>query len=273
MTRLHPEKVKPNDGQLQFLTCAANRLKHERRREQGIIGEHQQPEEEPMLDRIHGYPGTSKSKIIKWLRQLFCVLGWQHEVHCVCLAVQSSMAASTDGHTIHHWSGIPVTAQERTIGTKDATALPIKYQCLKFILIDEISKSSKLGRYGRSASMETNACLEASMCCCFGDRWQLKLMAATAVFDSPFGKPRSVQTHLGIFWGQGVNAIHRTHEWTEMVRCKNLYYNAFLTQRRDGSLSAQMYNYIHRFSTLTPCLSAVEILLGPLGRHLRAGCI
>ena len=112
------------------------------------------------------------------------------------------------------------------------------------------SKSSKPGRYGRSAPMEANACLESSMCC-FLDWWQLKPVAGTALFKSPFGRPGGVQTSLGIFWGQGVNAIYCTHGLTEMIRCKNPWYNAFLTQCRDGSLSAQMCNYIHGFPTLT----------------------
>ena len=48
------------------------------------------------------------------------------------------MAASIDGHAIHHWSAIPVIAQEGAVGTKDTTVLPIKCQCFRFILIDEI---------------------------------------------------------------------------------------------------------------------------------------
>ena len=68
LTHLQSEKVKPNHEQLQCLTCIANRLNYERRRKQGIIGEQQRPEEEPMLDLIHGSPGTGKNQVIKCLR-------------------------------------------------------------------------------------------------------------------------------------------------------------------------------------------------------------
>ena len=34
-------------------------------------------------------------------------LGWEHGVQFVCLAFQNAMAAQINGHTVHHWSGIP----------------------------------------------------------------------------------------------------------------------------------------------------------------------
>ena len=142
LAALQPGQVKANHEQLPFLTCAADRLTYERRRGQSIIGEPQQPNEEPMLNLIHASPGTNKSQIINWLRQLFGVLVWRHGVHYVCLPIQHSMAANIDGHTIHHWSGIPVSVQEGAIGTKYAMTLSIKCQCMPFWLVDEIGMAS-----------------------------------------------------------------------------------------------------------------------------------
>ena len=92
-----------------------------------------------MLDLLHGLPGTGKSHAIKWVRECFEIIGWTHGVQFVCLAFQNAMAAHIDGFTIHHWSGIPVMAEEGTVGTKSTTTLSTKCQCLRFILLDEIS--------------------------------------------------------------------------------------------------------------------------------------
>jgi hypothetical protein len=64
--------------------------------------------EDPMFELVHGHPGTGKSKVIEWQRELFeAVLGWQHGVQFVCLAFQNTMAGNIGGQTIHTWSGIP----------------------------------------------------------------------------------------------------------------------------------------------------------------------
>ena len=52
------------------------------------------------------------------------------------------MAAQLSGETIHHWSGIPVTEAAGTAATRDNHAFSVKCQCLRFILIDEISMVS-----------------------------------------------------------------------------------------------------------------------------------
>ena len=97
---------------------------------------------EPMLDLLHGLPGTGKSQVIKWLRECFETIGWTHGVQFVCLAFQNAMAAHIDGFTIHHWSGIPPSHEDGTAGTKNKHQLAIRCQCLRFILIDEISMVS-----------------------------------------------------------------------------------------------------------------------------------
>ena len=39
-------------------------------------------EHEPLLDLIHGFPGTGKSRLIMWMRQLMEEgLGWEHGIH------------------------------------------------------------------------------------------------------------------------------------------------------------------------------------------------
>ena len=97
---------------------------------------------EPLLDLVHGFPGTGKSATIAWMRELMEEgLGWEHGVQFVCLAFQNAMAAQINGFTIHHWSGIPVRMQEEG-GTGDRHKQSIKCQALRVIIIDEISMIS-----------------------------------------------------------------------------------------------------------------------------------
>ena len=117
-------------------------MKCEMRQEQAVGTGQGSDTAEPLLDLIHGLPGTGKSEVMAWLKEFFSLLGWQHGVQYVCFAVQNSMAANIGGNAIHHWSGIPTVQVEGTSGTKDTSALSIKCQCLRFILIDEISMVS-----------------------------------------------------------------------------------------------------------------------------------
>ena len=136
------QTLKPNKKQFAILKRVAQRLQYEMRQEQNSVTDSSSPDEEPMFDLIHGFPGTGKREVIAWLKDLFHAIGWQHGVQYVCFAMQNSMAANIGGNTIHHWSGIPTAQTEGRAGTKDTTALSIKCQCLRFLLIGEISMIS-----------------------------------------------------------------------------------------------------------------------------------
>ena len=127
----------PNKEQEAFLRHFVLRLKVELREMAQRSTE--QSLEEPLLDLIHGFPGTGKSKIIQWMRRLMeAGLGWQHGVQFVCLAFQNAMAAQINGFTIHHWSGIPARAVDGG-SSGDKHKQSIKCQALRVIIIDEIS--------------------------------------------------------------------------------------------------------------------------------------
>ena len=96
-----------------------------------------QSQSEPLLDLIHGYHGTGKSKVIEWMRKFMEVgLGWQHGLKFVCLAFPNSMAARIQGHTVHHWSGIPARNTEGN-ATGDRHKQSMKCQALRVIIIYE----------------------------------------------------------------------------------------------------------------------------------------
>ena len=105
------ENIKPNEEQEKFLRHFIRRLKIE------ILEMHTRTvntsDQEPLLDLIHGFPGTGKSVLIFWMRVLMEQgLGWEHGVQFVCLAFQNAMAAAINGYTIHNWSGIPIRSDD-----------------------------------------------------------------------------------------------------------------------------------------------------------------
>ena len=128
------------------------------------------------------------------------VLGWTHGVQFVCLACQNVMAAHIDGQTIHHWSGIPAQEADGCSGTKDSHKLSTKCQCLRFILIDEISMvSAELlaalehvvasvvrlrSTYKRRAD-GSDRIFGGINVLFFGDWWQLRPVGGCALFSNP----------------------------------------------------------------------------------------
>ena len=56
---------------------------------------------------------------------------------------------------------------------------------------------------------------------------------------------------IELFWESGVDSIRSFWELTELTRCDDKWYNAFLQQCRVGNLSLQDYNYFHGLPTFT----------------------
>ena len=130
---------KPNQKQLEFLEHFVRRLKVEwMEKHQGTINVNP---DEPLLDLIHGFPGTGKSAAIGWMRQVMEEgLGWEHGVQFVCLAFQNAMAAQINGQTVHHWSGIP-SINEDMSSVGDRHKQSMKCRALRVIIIDEAGSS------------------------------------------------------------------------------------------------------------------------------------
>ena len=81
---INSQAESPNQEQRAFLRHFVARLKLE------IVEQQFQristSVEEPLLDLVHGFPGTGKSRVIQWMRELMEKgLGWEHGVQFVCL--------------------------------------------------------------------------------------------------------------------------------------------------------------------------------------------
>ena len=142
MNAIRACKTPPNAEQQAFLDAFVARLKTERLEE--MSGGEKPKDSTPLFDVLHGLPGTGKSRVIAWMRELMeAGLGWTHGIQFVCLAFQNAMAALINGYTIHHWSGIPAcTTTEGGSGFGDSRRLSIKCQSMRVIIIDELSMVS-----------------------------------------------------------------------------------------------------------------------------------
>ena len=78
LTDICARKEPPNSEQRNLLEAFVERLKTERLED---IEHKSLKETEPLFDIIHGYPGTGKSRVIAWLRELMEEgLGWAHGI-------------------------------------------------------------------------------------------------------------------------------------------------------------------------------------------------
>ena len=260
------EKNPPNAQQLAFLEALATRLKTEIAEELG--DSKTKTKQEPLLDLVHGLPGTGKTRVIQWMRRLFEeALGWTHGVQFVMLAFQNSMAAHIDGLTIHHWAGIPVNAEAGRSGTKNATKMSTQCQCLRFIIIDEISMVSAelLGQlenivskvirtrasYKIRASDRAPRAFGGVNVILLGDWWQLQPVRSTALFGYP--KKNGVAGQgLNLLWKTGLDTIRGLWELTQPMRCDDTWYNEVLGKCRHGHLDLETYCLLHGLPTSTP---------------------
>ena len=198
ITSLMSRDIRPTEEQRAVLEALVERVEIEATEEQSNTRE--RSEGEPLFGLVHGFPGTGKTELIFWIRELFeKQLGWTHGIQFVCLAVQNIMAANINGFTIHHWSGIPVHTGVGLSGTSNANKLSTKRQSLRFLLVDEVSMvaAGLLGQLELEISHVTRQRNgykrrnDGSMrpfggvnVLLFGDWWQIPRVAGQSLFSN-----------------------------------------------------------------------------------------
>ena len=269
MASILTNEVRPNAEQKLFLGHFMQRLKLEmveqRQRSSGSTSH------EPLLDIVHGFPGTGKSKIIAWMRELMEKgLGWNHGTQFVCLAFQNAMAAQINGFTIHHWSGIPARSIEgNTTGNRHEQS--IKCQALRLVIIDELSMvAAELfgaleyvvknairiqDTYKKRPDGSTRAFGGVNVAM-FVDFWHLQPVSGTWFCANPLEIPAGrAQDALWMLWGSGPDTIRSHWELSEIMRCKDIWYNEFLHECRNRNLQKDMYSFFHGLPALMSRLS------------------
>lgn len=90
----------PDQLQMQVLDVVLNRCALEAHEER--TGNNNVSAEEPVRMLVHGLPGSGKSCVIHWIKDLFeTALGWKHGVEFQCAAPMNTMAALIGGVTVH----------------------------------------------------------------------------------------------------------------------------------------------------------------------------
>jgi ATP-dependent DNA helicase PIF1 len=270
-TRPDVEPMRANQEQGAVLRRVVDRVVEEKRLEQ--TSSKALSEVEPIRDLVHGSPGTGKSAMTGWLRDLFeNVLGWEHGVQFVFLSFQNTMAADINGFTIHHWAGINPLEAEGSSTTKDSHHMSTKCQNLRFIIIDEISMVSAqlLGsleiivrRAVRKKSGYklrpdgTERAFGGVNLIALGDFWQLPPVSGTPLCAHPDDVALGVaELGYNLLWERDFNGIQKTFNLTEPMRCDDAWYNGFLNKCRHGSLDLDTYSFFHGLPTIEPVGSA-----------------
>ena len=94
-----------------------------------------------MRGLIHGFPGTGKSRVIKWVIRMFEeVMGWQHGKEFVCVAFQNKVVSAMHGSTLHSAGDIKIGQQNYSamLECRDVDSLFTKNECLRWVLFDEL---------------------------------------------------------------------------------------------------------------------------------------
>ena len=125
----------PTGEQLKFLRAVIQRCLQEAAEEHAGTAD-----TEPLRAIFHGVPGAGKSQTLKWLRSFFeDICHWEHQHQFVFVAPQNTQAALIGGVTLHAFANIRVRAKKASPGSTHTTDQFVKYQRLRWILVDETS--------------------------------------------------------------------------------------------------------------------------------------
>ena len=258
---------KPNQEQLAFLKKFAFRLQEECRHALNQVNETEMTE--PMLDLVHGFPGTGKSALIAWMQEIMEKgLGWKPGIQYVCLAFSNVMATHINGQTIHRWTGIPVMQNDEK-GTGDKFKQSVRTQAIRVILIDEVSMVSAelLGAVEKvirgvvrirntfkkreDKSIRAFGGINVIM---FADFWQLPPVTGTYLCSNPTMLPTVglAAEAMNLFWAEGKDSVRGLTELHQLMRCRDPWFNRVLSQCRNGALGDEDYNFLNGFPTLAP---------------------
>ena len=113
---LQAREKPPTPEQARVVAAVTKRLQREYEEQQ--TDNENKSSEEPLLLFVHGFPGTGKSQVIKWLVELFKLLTWSHSCEYFCLAFQTLMASHIGGQTCHTACGIPFDLDGRDRGDR-----------------------------------------------------------------------------------------------------------------------------------------------------------
>ena len=171
----------------------------------------------------------------------------------MCLAFQNAMAAAIGGYTIHHWTGIPPCATAQGSGFGDSHKMSTKCQCLRVILVDELSMVSaelfgaleyvvrkvirQRGTY-KVRPDKSQRRFGGVNVVAFADFWQLPPVGGTSLSSCPTqASPGLSMDGMCLLWDSGEDSVRKCWSLEQPMRCVDPWYNEFLRQCRFGELT------------------------------------
>ena len=125
-----------NEKQFQFLQIVVDRLVVELGL-QDASASLRADGAEPLRYLLHGPPGTGKSHVLKFVQELFLLVGMKKGIDFQFVAFQATNAADLGGETIHHTFGYNRSKSSFERAMKPEAAKRLAY--CRWLFVDEIS--------------------------------------------------------------------------------------------------------------------------------------
>ena len=233
---------------------------------------------DPLLWLLHGPPGTGKSHVLGFVKELFDMMGYTYGLDYEVATFQAVNAADLGGKTMHKafgWKGKGDRGQEAP-ARREAHKRMAHW---RWLILDEISlvDAKLLGQAERdlrevvpanspwknkSGKVRPFAGLNVIFT---GDFHQLPppagiyLADVPRAFKDPYGE-KAPENALGdagkqLFWGGAVQGVT---ELQERERCKDEWWNEVVDELRAGQLSDDNWRYLHGYPVEGCTLSEEE---------------